>query len=732
MTEKELLEQLNDAQRDAVQTIKGPVLILAGAGSGKTRALTYRVGHLIQNKKINPHNILAVTFTNKAAKEMTKRIGDIIGSDLQNTSYKLRRGLTVGTFHSICARILREEIHHLGYKNSFSIYDTSDQEKLIKEALLELNVREKHFSPKAVLNYISGAKNELMSPEEYARMTGDYFTEIVAKVYPLYQKKLQDNNALDFDDLIMKTVELFKKHASVLEEYQERWQFIHIDEYQDTNHAQYTWVKMLAEKYRNLCVVGDDWQGIYSWRGADIRNILNFEKDYPDAKIIKLEQNYRSTKNILNCAQRIIEQNTNRTDKKLWTENEDGSMIKVKQALDEKHEALMAIDEIEKFGGSYRDSAILYRTNAQSRALEEMLVQSAIPYTIIGGIRFYQRKEIKDVISYLTTIKNPLDSLALLRIINVPTRKIGKTTIMRIIEFAKERDYTFLEAILNHDQLGSINSGAHRALDGFVKVINSLKLVAQESNVSELIEHILDKAGYQDFLLDGTEEGIERFENVKELISAASKFSEMKPAESLDAFLEEVSLMSDIDYMDENTELVTLMTLHAAKGLEFPNIIIVGMEENVFPHSRSSQDPKEEEEERRLCYVGMTRAQENLVLLSAKQRMLYGNMNVNPVSRFINELPGEYIHIEGSLASMGVEGFSGESSMSTFYDDEADDEFSQSEEIEFDFKESDKVEHPTFGKGVILSLDGDIVTVKFQQSGVKTLVAEYAPLNKIG
>jgi len=731
MTEKELLDQLNDAQKDAVQTTKGPVLILAGAGSGKTRALTYRVGHLIQHKKISPYNILAVTFTNKAANEMRERIGTIIKSNLQKDSYRLGTGLTIGTFHSICARILREEIHHLGYKNSFSIYDTSDQEKLIKEALLELNVREKHFSPKGVLNYISGAKNELMSPEEYSRMTGDYFTEVVAKVYPLYQQKLHDNNALDFDDLIMKTVELFKKHPTVLEEYQERWQFIHIDEYQDTNHAQYTWVKMLAEKYRNLCVVGDDWQGIYSWRGADIRNILNFEKDYPDAKIIKLEQNYRSTKNILNCAQKIIEQNRNRTDKKLWTNNEDGSMIKIKQALDEKHEALMAIDEIEKFGGSYKDSAILYRTNAQSRPLEEMLVQSAIPYTIIGGIRFYQRKEIKDVISYLTTIKNPLDSMALLRIINVPSRKIGKTTILRIIEFAKERGYTFLEAILNHDQLGNINSGAHRALDGFVKVINSLKLLAKESNVVELIELILDKAGYKDYLLDGTDEGMERFENVKELISAASKFSHMKPAESLDAFLEEVSLMSDIDYMDENTELVTLMTLHAAKGLEFPNIIIVGMEENVFPHSRSSQDPKEEEEERRLCYVGMTRAQENLVLLSAKQRMLYGNVNVNPISRFINELPDEYTQIEGSLASMGVDGFSGESSMSTFYDDEADDEFSESEEIEFNFKDGDKVEHPSFGRGVIVSLDGEIVTVAFKTAGVKTLVAEYAPLNKI-
>lgn len=731
MTKDELLKELNPAQQEAVQTKNGPVLILAGAGSGKTRALTYRVGYLIKHEKVSPHNILAVTFTNKAADEMRRRIGHIIDTDLKQVSYKLGMGLTIGTFHSICARILREEIHRLGYKDSFSIYDTDEQQKLVKEVLQTLNIQDKQFSPKAILNFISGAKNELMTPQEYSKMTGDYFTEVVSRVYPLYQERLQDNNALDFDDLIMKTVELFKAYPDVLDQYQERWKFIHIDEYQDTNHAQYTWARMLAEKYRNLCVVGDDWQGIYSWRGADIRNILNFEKDYPEAKVIKLEQNYRSTKNILSCAQKIIEKNKNRTDKALWTENDEGGLIKVRQAFDERHEAMLAVEEIEEIGGSYGNSAILYRTNAQSRALEEVLVQSAIPYTIIGGTKFYQRREIKDVIAYLTTIKNPLDSLALLRIINVPPRKIGKTTIMRISTHASQKNTTLYEALLHHAEINNIQSGAHKSLDSFLKSLKKLKDIATDANIVELIEQIVEHSGYKDFLLDGTDEGMERFENVRELVSAASKFAHLTPAESLDAFLEEVSLMSDIDYFDEKSEVLTLMTLHAAKGLEFPNIILVGMEENVFPHSRALDDPHEAEEERRLCYVGMTRAQENLVLISAKQRMLYGSIQVNPVSRFINELPTELTAIDTPISGMGGGSFSTAGSTISFDGDYTDDDDDMPATPEIDLKDGDKVEHPTFGKGVVVNIDGDIVTVAFKQTGVKKLVAEFAPLQKL-
>lgn len=723
------MRELNPEQKRAVETTKGPVLILAGAGSGKTKALTHRIAYLVKETGVDPYHILAVTFTNKAAHEMRNRVSTITKSNFP-ASFGLSKGLNIGTFHSICAKMLREEIHRLGYSNNFTIYDSKDQEKLVKEVCGMLNLNIRNFSPKAVLYHISGAKNELIGPDEYRKMASDYFTEIVAKVYPAYQKALKDNNALDFDDLIGKSVELFDTYPDVLDAYQERWQFIHVDEYQDTNHAQYRLITLLAEKYRNLCVVGDDWQGIYSWRGADIRNIIDFEKDYPEATVIKLEQNYRSTKNILSAAQEIITKNRNRTDKELWTDNDNGSIIKLKQAYDQKHEAMIVIDEIEKQNFNFGEVAILYRTNAQSRALEEMLMKGGIPYQIVGGVNFYDRREIKDVMAYLMVLFNPLDKISLLRIINTPSRKIGKTSLENIHEYAYAKSLTLYEALSKFEDL-PINSGAKKAIKSFVTLIEKLRGKTQTQNIVSLIESVVVDTGYKDYLLDGTDEGVERFENVQELVSAASKYSHLEPLNSLRAFLEEVALITDLDSYGDEDNHITLMTLHAAKGLEFPHVFLTGMEENIFPHSRSLLDPMQEEEERRLCYVGMTRARENLFLICAKERMLHGSIQVNPMSRFVHEIPSDLVEYETTIPAFGQRTSLGSGSGYTTFAEEDEGNDSPTKKESTDYHDGDKVSHPAFGKGMIVSVSGDIGTIAFERVGVKKLVLSVAPIEKI-
>jgi DNA helicase-2/ATP-dependent DNA helicase PcrA len=618
-----ILDELNTSQHEAVITTSGPVLILAGAGSGKTKALTHRVAYLIEEKKIHPQNILAVTFTNKAAGEMIERVIKLLAitnsqspitNQFSNSNLQINRLPWAGTFHSICAKILRREIQVLGFTRSFTIYDKDESLTAVKNAMEVVNIDKKQFNPKTIQAYISGAKNEMMAPQEYARFSRGYFGEVVVRVYEEYEKELKAANALDFDDLLLKTVLIFQKFPEILTRYQQIFQYILIDEYQDTNAVQYRLVKLLAEKHRNLCVVGDDFQAIYGFRGANFRNILDFEKDYPDAKIIKMEQNYRSTKNILEAAQKVIEKNIFRSDKTLWTENETGSPACVYEAKNELDEVEFIISEIKALSGfhEFNDFVILYRTNAQSRVLEESLMAHSLPYRLIGALRFYERKEIKDILGYLKLIANPNDKVSLKRIINVPPRGIG--------------DKTFKEFNLENPKIKQ-----------FLTLMENLRLEAEKLTPEQLINAVVTETGYKHFLLDGTEEGESRFENVEELRSVAQK------TEVLAEFLENVALVSDIDNLDRNQQAITLMTMHNAKGLEFPVVFIVGLEEGLFPHANSLLEPGELEEERRLCYVGMTRAEKRLYLSYASSRIIYGSIQVNPPSRFLSEIPEELI-----------------------------------------------------------------------------------------
>lgn len=602
-------------QKEAVLTIEGPVLILAGAGSGKTKALTHRVAYLIKEKKVSPYNILVVTFTNKAAGEMIERINKLLGQKQRVLSKPVPKLLPwAGTFHSVCAKILRKEIDALGYRRSFVIYDEDDSLSAIKHSMDTLDIDKKQYNPKAVKNFISGAKNELINPTEYKKYAQGYFGEIVQKVYELYQKDLKMANALDFDDLIMKTVELFKKLPEALKRWQTLFKYILVDEYQDTNHAQYVFIKMLAARHENLFVIGDDYQAIYSFRGANFRNILDFEKDYPKTKVIKMEQNYRSTKAIINAAQKVIEKNILRSEKNLWTENEEGLPATIFEAPNEIEEVEFILDEISalKHIGNLNQFVILYRTNAQSRIFEEGFMQRNIPYRLVGALRFYERKEIKDILSYLKLVLNQNDKVSLKRIINIPPRGIG--------------DKTYQKLDLNNPKV-----------EKFLKMMESFREAAKRIKTPQLIDLIMDISGYKDFLLDGTEEGEMRYENVEELKSVASR------SENLETFLENVALVSDIDNYDKNTEAVTLMTLHNAKGLEFPIVFMVGMEEGLFPHARSMMEPSEMEEERRLCYVGMTRAEKRLYLSYAQARMIYGAFQRNQPSRFLSDIPEELV-----------------------------------------------------------------------------------------
>lgn len=630
--ENSLLENLNAEQKKAVTTLGGPILILAGAGSGKTRVITYRIAYLI-SQGVNAQNILAVTFTNKAAGEMKERVIKLLGEK--------KLGLWIGTFHSICARILRREIKHIGFESNFSIYDTSDQISLIKEILKLLGIDEKMFSPNAISNKISSIKNELISPVTYsANYATSYFDQKVAEVYEIYEKELKKRNALDFDDLISKMIEVFDRFPEILARHRKMFQYILVDEYQDTNHSQYLLVKMLTNEKNNICVVGDPDQSIYNFRGADIRNILNFEKDHPDTKIFKLEENYRSTKNILNCAQVLIEKNKQRKKKDIWTQNETGEMVTVFQAFNQIEEGEYIVSEIRSIirkekKSSLNNIVVFYRTHAQSRALEEVFINNSIPYRIIGGVSFYARREVKDILSYLNILNNPADLTSLKRIINVPSRGIGLGAMKYLIGIKKVDDIAGL--------LEKVDSRTKKGLERFHNIYRKLKEESSHVVVSDLINAILREIEYKDYLIDGTHEGESRWENVKELLTVAKRFDNLNPNESLSSFLQDVSLITSADNQDYNKESISLMTLHSAKGLEFDYVFIVGMEENIFPHAQSMTDEHDLEEERRLCYVGITRAKKRLYLIYVNSRMLYGGIQSNPPSRFLEEMPQDIL-----------------------------------------------------------------------------------------
>ncbi len=742
----DILDNLNDKQKEAVTHFTGPLLVIAGAGSGKTKALTNRIAYLIQEKGISPWNILAVTFTNKAANEMKQRIvklmaknsamsfmesfGDLVPAAEIEKLYE-NDIPTIGTFHSICVRILRKNIHLLDYENSFVIYDTADQQVLMKRVMEELMIDAKRVNPKAVLSHISNAKNQLINSKEYAQFANDYFTEKVAEIYPIYQRRLRQNNALDFDDIIMKTVELFKTYPEILDKYQEKFKFISVDEYQDTNKAQYDLINMLAEKYQNLCVIGDADQSIYSWRGATIQNILDFEKDYPNAKIVVLEQNYRSTQIILDASNDIISKNLKRKEKSLWTEKEGGEKIKHWLSDNERHEAELVAQEISALLMSseypvFNDFVVLYRTNAQSRVFEEVFMRHGIPYRIVGGIKFYDRKEIKDVLAYLRTIQNPNDSVSLLRIINTPTRKIGAKTLESINQFAIQHNLSLWNAMLLANEIEDLSPAKAELVENFVKLIKELQSKNAETGASGMIKYAVELSGYKKMVNDGSVEGETRLENIQELVSVAHKYDQLEPGVSLNIFLEEVSLISDLDTVEESDNAVTLMTVHAAKGLEFNTVFIAGLEEGIFPHNRSLLARDELEEERRLMYVAMTRAKERLYLLHARSRMLYGESRSNAPSQFLVDINEDFVESNFGQRSPRVH-----SNISEIGERPVPVELDQGIEIELGI--GDKVTHVSFGNGIVIDVKGGVCTVAFEDAmvGVKKLALSVAPLKKI-
>ena len=630
-----LLEGLNDKQYEAVINTDGPCLVIAGAGSGKTKVLTHKIAYLMQEKDIKPWNILAITFTNKAANEMKERVEALVGDDAKD--------MWIGTFHSICVKILRRFIDRIGFDHSFVIFDTSDQRTLIKECLKDLKIDDKMFTDRIVQFEISNAKNDMKEPEEYEAMVkGDYRREKIASVYNLYQRRLKENNAIDFDDIINYTIKIFKENDDVLDYYTNKFNYILVDEYQDTNKSQFTLIRLLAKAHGNITVVGDNDQGIYSFRGADISNILNFEKDFKGTKIIKLEQNYRCTQNILNAAYSVIKNNEVKYKKKLWTENEEGALPTFHVSDDEYDEGRYIVEQINHLRREeyykYSDFAILYRMNSQSRAIEEILRREDIPYKIVGGLKFYERKEIKDIIAYLRLINNTSDNLALKRIINEPKRGIGKTSLDKIQAISEQTGIPMYQIIKEADQYGL--SRVYSNAQGFIEVIEDLISKKDEYTITELIKHTLKETGYTKALEDENSiEAENRIENLEEFLTVAVQFEEEEADNDLSTFLEGITLSSDIDGMDEEEESVTLMTLHSAKGLEFPVVFLVGMEEGIFPGYKSIGEPKELEEERRLCYVGITRAKNNLYLTCSRQRTMFGSTSCNPVSRFVNEIP---------------------------------------------------------------------------------------------
>lgn len=778
-----IYDTLNPMQKEAVLQTEGPLLILAGAGSGKTRVLTHRVAYLIEEKQVNPWNILAITFTNKAAGEMRERVDQLVGFGAES--------IWVSTFHSTCVRILRRHIEYLGYTTNFSIYDSDDQKTLMKQVFKAMDVDTKQFKERSVLGTISSAKDKLIGPEEFLLNAGqDFRQRRIGEIYKEYQKRLKKNNALDFDDLIVKTVELFQNNSEVLNYYQERFKYIMVDEYQDTNLAQFKLVSLLASKYRNLCVVGDDDQSIYRFRGADIGNILSFEEMFPGAKVIKLEQNYRSTQNILNAANGVIRHNRGRKDKTLWTANGEGDLIRFKQFDTAREEADFVAREIRDSGYAYQEQAVLYRTNAQSRLLEERCIFYNVPYRLVGGVNFYQRKEIKDILAYLKTIANGVDDLSVLRIINVPKRGIGATTMGKVTIFASEHGMSLYDALREARQIPGLGKAAEK-IGAFIGQMESFRARAQSDDytIQDLIEGIMDETGYQQELeAEGEVESQTRLENIEELVNKAVSYEEDSEHPSLDEFLEQVALVADIDNMDESENRVTLMTLHSAKGLEFPKVYLVGLEDGLFPSMMSinSDDKTDMEEERRLCYVGITRAKNELVITSARQRMVNGETRYCKPSRFMEEVPGELLEEErlepvlGSYGSrnngagaggFGKTGISGEADLpwnqpaagntrtSTFgkgYNAYASGSsqplsglgtgstagnpgfgkaFTVQKAASLDYSEGDRVRHIKFGEGTVKSIrDGGKdyeVTVVFDGAGQKKMFASFAKLKKV-
>lgn len=712
-----LLNKLNQPQKQAVLADKGPFLVIAGAGSGKTTALTQRISYLIKERNISPFNILAVTFTNKAADEMRERV-------LQSLQGKSSMPL-IGTFHSICVRILREEIAQLGYGKDFSIADQQDQLIMIKKVLKELELPTQQFAPKAVAGSISRAKNNLLSPKNLLKQVGDHYEEQLSYVYDRYQKYLKDNNSLDFDDLLRLTILLFEKDQAVLKQYQDRFQYILVDEYQDTNYAQYKLIKLLAEKNQNIFVVGDDWQSIYRWRGADVSNILNFKKDYPKAQIIKLEQNYRSTQIILDAAHHIIKSNNSRSKKEIWTDKVGGKNITIFEARSEQEEAQFIAQTIQKLisGGEYslNDFVILYRTNAQSRVIEEYLLKESISYRIVGGIKFYQRKEVKNLIAYLRLIANHQDIISLERALGSPRRGIGGKTLDQWLGGAKSFKMTPIEFGLGAEIKTIIKAKSRqKTIFNFCQLIKNLTGQLEKLKLTQFIEEVYKKSGYQKYLLDGSIEGDTRNENVQELFSVAGKYDDIENA--LQIFLEEVALVSDTDTIDQGVEMAHLMTLHSAKGLEFPVVFIIGVEEGLVPHSRALNSEEEMEEERRLIYVGITRAKEQVYLVSAKQRILFGSFKTNLPSRFLDDIPNELVEIFSSKNQITQKTIQ-KSASRNFQKNKSNNQKQVKQ-----FSDGAKVSHEKFGSGVVVSQDDNTISVVFKTNGLKKLAKDFAKL----
>ena len=745
----ELLAGLNDKQKEAVLHFEGPLLILAGAGSGKTRVLTHRIAYLIEEHQVPPYHILALTFTNKAANEMRERVNNIIEYGAGS--------IWVSTFHSTCVRILRRFIDHLGYDNAFTIYDSDDQKSLMKDICKQLNIDTKKYKERTFLNAISSAKDELKTPEQYAdEVAKEYNKKIFGRVYKEYQKRLKQNNALDFDDLIMLTVQLFRQNAEILNHYQERFPFILVDEYQDTNTAQFTLLSLLASRYQNLCVVGDDDQSIYRFRGANIHNILNFEKIFPATKVIRLEQNYRSTKNILAAASGVIKHNSMRKEKTLWTTAEAGAPISYGRYDNEYEEAQGIAADIHrqvKDGMSYSDFAILYRTNAQSRVFEEKLIYEGIPYRIIGAVNFYARKEIKDILCYLKTINNSADDIAIKRIINIPRRGIGQTTIGRISDYAFSQEMPFYEALRRVDEIPGCNRASAK-IHSFVSLIEHfrMKLRGEMYSLEDMTQELLDVTSYvRELEAEDTDEANGRIENIESLMNKIVQYEEDNNGGTLNDLLEDIALVADIDTVSDDAEQVLLMTLHSAKGLEFPNVYICGMEETIFPGASAvfGDDPSELEEERRLCYVGITRAMKKLTLTSANQRMRNGEMNFNRPSRFINEIPRHLVkQTYGAVLKPETESKPTEFSRTkaSLYTKDRKNPFANNPYIPFpmgsaspagapDYQVGDRVSHTKFGQGIVRSLtkltnDYEVV-IEFDGFGQRKLRSSFAKLTKL-
>ena len=743
----DIIEKLNPAQREAVENTEGPVLILAGAGSGKTRVLTTRIGYLMEDKNVKAENILAITFTNKAANEMRERVEQTLeGTDTKE--------MWITTFHSCCVRILRKSINKIGYNRSFVIYDSPDQITLIKDCMRELDISDKAFDPKYVLSCISNAKDKLYSPKKYMQLNeGDISKTKIGEIYALYQDRLKRNSALDFDDLIMKTVELFNECPDILDFYRNKFRYIMVDEYQDTSKAQYELIKLLAKQHQNICVVGDDDQSIYGWRGADIRNILEFERDYDNVKIVKLEQNYRSTQVILDAANHVIANNTERKRKKLWSDKKEGQLIKIQLAENEIEEGDFISNTINYMrryeDREYKDFAVLYRANAQARSVEDALNRAGIPYNIYGGIKFYERKEIKDIIAYLRVIQNPQDDISLKRIINVPRRGIGLRTIEKIEDRASLKEESIYSVLIDIEDNSDISRKARASISEFVDLMSTLRSFTDVYTVSQVIEKILDVTGYKDELLkEKNNEGEDRLENLQELISVALEFESGSEDKSLEAFLTSIALNAEPSYDEEQEDRVSLMTIHSSKGLEFPVVFLAGMEEKIFPIARAIQSMRDSdiEEERRLCYVGITRAKEELFLTLTRKRTLYGRTNPSVASRFIEELPKECIErlnkeqkeLSFSKANYNILDkytqkykMNNMNRMAAAKKAQATIKNTSNESNIDDLKLGSKVHHPKFGLGTVVALKGPDVTIAFDNQGIKTINKEYTTLDLV-